>query len=139
MSDDIDENGETIDERFVELASRLYEETGLEVTETTLLRLRQRRERLREIAPSIQLMPMYPEGAAWREEYAFRANQARLANKFRVEGGQYAWDNVILMSTYTALEQDDPDVRESELLDLAAVIIAAYESSRKRRELGEPA
>lgn len=136
MSDEVNENGETIDEQFVELAARLYQDTGQEVTEATLLRLRQRRERFRQEIPLVQGLPMYPDGKAWTAEYEHHFQRWEQANQLRAGVGQYAWDGMILMSVYCSLAQTDDDRRESELLDLAAIVISAYEASRKRRASG---
>ncbi|MDG4783223.1 hypothetical protein O7614_26540 [Micromonospora sp. WMMD961] len=127
---------EMTEDEFLELASVLWTDNGLEVTENTLLRLRQRRERLRGIAPSLQDAPMYPDGFPIAEEYQPKADRWAQNNRYRANRHMYAWDGVILGSAYIALSQTDDDTRESELLDLAAVVIGAYEASRKRRALG---
>lgn len=131
MTDEQD-NNETVDEQFLQLAARLYQDSGLEVTETTLLRVRQRRERFRQAIPQVQGLPTYPDGN-WPGEYAHRAGRWIEANQYRASQKQYAWDGMILMSAYIALSQAEDDARESELLDLAAIVIGAYEASRKRR------
>ncbi|MEU8327281.1 hypothetical protein [Micromonospora sp. NPDC048839] len=122
------------EEAFLDLVSMLWTDNGLELSGNTLLRLRQRREYVRAALPGLdERVPMYPEGAAWMAEYQHRADRWVADNKVRAEHGQAAWDGVILQTAYIALSQTDDELRENELLDLAAICVAGYEASRARR------
>lgn len=84
----------------------------------------------------IQDRPLHPAtGFQWiyQGEYLSEANRMKQVNDYRNERGILGWDTILLEEVYEALAERDPLAQEAELLQVAAVAVAAVENSRRRR------
>ncbi|OKI45132.1 hypothetical protein [Micromonospora sp. CB01531] len=82
--------------------------------------------------------PMLPaQGMEWIyvDNYRHDAEQWKVTNGYRNENGALAWDGILLEEVYEALSETDPAKREAELVQVAAVAVAAVQSSRRARGL----
>ncbi|MDH6462030.1 hypothetical protein M2302_002205 [Micromonospora sp. A200] len=83
-----------------------------------------------------QTLPALPDnGMDWiyQGNYLHDANQWKTTNAYRQDNNQLAWDGVLLEEVFEALAEEDPVKREAELVQVAAVAVAAVQDSRRRR------
>ena len=80
--------------------------------------------------------PMLPsDGYGWliQGDYECLARTWKTTNAYRAQKGQLAWDGILLEEVYEALCEPDAKKREVELIQVAAVAVAAWEASRRQR------
>lgn len=63
-----------------------------------------------------------------RDYYYSQATAWKFENQTRKENGRLAWDGILLEEVFEALESDDPAAQRAELIQVAAVALAAAES-----------
>lgn len=66
--------------------------------------------------------------------YLARERFWKRENDTRVREGRLAWDGVLLEEVYEALAERDPARQRAELVQVAAVAVAAIEALDRRRE-----
>ncbi|MFC4089383.1 hypothetical protein [Micromonospora sp. GCM10011541] len=82
--------------------------------------------------------PFTPEGVignGYHAEYQWRADRWKRENDYRAGVGHPAWDGILLEEVYEALAEEDPEKREVELVQVAAVAVSAILASRRARSV----
>lgn len=69
----------------------------------------------------------------FRRSYLRQAEIMKAANADAEQSGCLGWDGILLEEVYEALSEADPDNREAELIQVAAVAVAMVECSRRNR------
>lgn len=65
--------------------------------------------------------------------YDWRADFWKVENDWQVKNGALGWDGILLEEVYEALAETDPDKQIEELIQVAAVAVAAIESIQRNR------
>lgn len=67
------------------------------------------------------------------ETYARAAEATKLINDANARQGTLGWDGILLEEVYEACAESDPLKYEEEMIQVAAVAVAAVEASRRAR------
>jgi hypothetical protein len=68
----------------------------------------------------------------WVYSYLARAEDWKEHNDASANAGALGWDGILLEEVYEALSETDPEKRREELIQVAAVAVAAVESEDRR-------
>jgi hypothetical protein len=78
--------------------------------------------------------PLHPgDGEGYRLQHAYQATHYQSLNSYRATRGQLAWDGILLEEVFEALTEVDPEKREVELTQVAAVAVSMILASRRER------
>lgn len=78
--------------------------------------------------------PLSPgDGEGYRLQHDHLMKHWQSLNGYRLAQGQLAWDGILLEEVYEALAERDPEKREAELTQVAAVAVSMILASRRAR------
>lgn len=105
-----------------------YKQESVDVAEQVLDERRRQDEKWGE-----QNHPSFPPFSTWPFRFNRLALQLKEANDRFDKEGKLTWQDILLEEVYEALAETDPDYREAELIQVAAVAMAEVECIRRER------